>query len=399
MVQCYPLMTTRGEILQQIVVPFEYPVCFTRGVFRPENSTLVEVLNRKGENRRHRVFVAVDGGLARARPSLLEEIESYAAAHADRLELVQSPRLIPGGEAAKNDLMGVAGLINALVERRLCRHSYVIAVGGGAVLDAVGFAAALVHRGLRHVRIPTTVLAQCDSGVGVKNAINLNGVKNLVGTFSPPFAVVNDSDFLDSLNDRAWIDGIAEAFKVAIIKDRPFFEWLLRRAADLRARDRNAMEYLIRRCAELHLEHIRSHGDPFEFGTARPLDFGHWSAHKLEAMTNYRVSHGQAVALGVALDSAYAALSGWLTEEEFQAVYDGLSRVGFALWHEGLERMTNGRLAILQGLEEFREHLGGELALTMPRGLGMAQQIGELQPDRLVVAIEWLKRRAEKKIV
>lgn len=389
-------MTTSDTILQKISVPFEYPVVFTRGVFTPQNPALVEMLRRKGEPRRHRVMVVIDSGVSKARPALVGEIASYADAHAADLELVQAPRIVPGGESVKNDLMGLAGLINAMVERRLCRHSYVVVVGGGAVLDAVGFAAALVHRGLRLIRMPTTVLAQCDSGVGVKNAINLNGVKNLVGTFAPPFAVINDFDFLRTLPDRGWIDGIAEAFKVAMIKDRAFFLWLVENAVRLRARDEAAMEHLVRRCAELHLEHIRSHGDPFEFGSAKPLDFGHWSAHRLEAMSNYRVSHGQAVAIGLALDAAYAVSMGWLGLDEFDLLYKGLVESGFELWHELLERQRNGELDILHGLREFREHLGGELSLTMPRGIGAAQEIHEMDHNQIAEAIARLKRLAGK---
>jgi 3-dehydroquinate synthase len=391
---CASPMTTSDTLLQQIVVPFEYPVAFTRGLFRPENCLLADTLCRKGEVRRHRAIAFVDGGVARAMPTLVPAIAAYGDAHAERIEWVQPPRIVPGGEAIKNDLMGLAGIINSMVERRLCRHSYVVAIGGGAALDAIGFAAALVHRGLRLIRVPTTVLAQCDGGVGVKNAINLNGVKNLVGVFAPPFAVLNDFDLLKSLPERGWTDGIAEAFKVAMIKDRAFFDWLVAHARALRARDESAMEHLVRRCAELHLDHIRAHGDPFEFGTARPLDYGHWSAHRLEAMSNYKVSHGQAVAIGIALDAAYAVAMGWLGASEFELLVKSLAEAGFVLWHDLLERRQNGELEILRGLQEFREHLGGELSLTMPRGIGTSFEVNEMNPALIASAVAHLKALA-----
>lgn len=396
MVQFAAAMTTPDQILQQLSVPFDYPVAFTRGVFRPENPLLSDILQRRGERRRHRILALIDAGVAKASPDLAAAVQAYVASRAERLELVQPPRMLPGGEGVKNDLMGLAGLINTMVERRLCRQSFVVAVGGGAMLDAVGFATALVHRGLRLVRVPTTVLAQCDSGVGVKNAVNLNGIKNLIGTFAPPFAVLNDFDFLRTLPERGWTDGIAEAFKVAIIKDRPFFEWLVAHAAALRARDEAAMERLVRRCAELHLEHIRSHGDPFEYGTARPLDFGHWSAHRLEAMSNYKLSHGQAVAIGIALDAAYSVIMGWLGLEEFELLYKGLAEVGFALWHDLLERDRGGQLELLGGLREFREHLGGELTLTMPKGIGTSFEVNEMDHGIIVRAVARLKELAGK---
>lgn len=384
-------MTTPGFIHQRFEVGFDYPVVFTRDLFRPHNPVFADALARLGEARRHRVLALIDAGVARKHAGLAAAIQAYAASRPDTIELVQPPRVVPGGESIKNDLMGLSSLINAFVERRLCRHSYVVAIGGGAMLDAVGFAAAVVHRGLRLVRVPTTVLAQNDSGVGVKNAINLNGVKNLVGTFAPPFAVLNDFDFLRTLGDREWTDGIAEAFKVAVIKDRPFFDWLCAQAGALRARDENAMEHLVRRCAELHLEHIRTNGDPFEYGRARPLDFGHWSAHRLETMSGYKVSHGQAVAIGLALDAWYAVQNGWLGEGDFDALYTGLSRSGFALWHDLLEKRRGAALDILEGLREFREHLGGELCVTMPRGIGRKFEINDVDPAMVETAVRKLK--------
>lgn len=387
-------MTTSEQMLQQFSVAFEYPVAFTRGLFRDENPLLFDILMRAGRSRRHRVLALVDAGVAKALPDTMMAVQNYFAARTEFLELVQPPRVVPGGEGVKNDLMGLASLINTMVERRLCRHSFVLVVGGGAVLDAVGFATALVHRGLRLVRVPTTVLAQCDSGVGVKNAVNLNGVKNLIGTFSPPYAVLNDFDFLRTLPERGWIDGIAEAFKVAMIKDRAFFSWLVAHAAALRARDEAAMEHLVQRCAELHLEHIRAHGDPFEYGAARPLDFGHWSAHRLETMSNYKISHGHAVAIGLALDAAYAVAMGWLGLEDFELLYKGLAEVGFELWHDLLERDRGGQLDLLGGLREFREHLGGELSLTMPKGIGASFEVNEMDHGVIAQAIARLKALA-----
>lgn len=386
-------MTTPRIIQQRFDVGFSYPVVFTRRLFAADNPAFADAVTRMGEQRRHRLLVLIDAGVARGHPQLAAEIRAYADARPAHLELVQPPRVVAGGEGIKNDLMGLSSLINTMVERRLCRHSYVVAIGGGAMLDAVGFAAAIVHRGLRLVRVPTTVLAQNDSGVGVKNAVNLNGTKNLVGTFAPPFAVLNDFDFLRTLGDREWTDGIAEAFKVAIIKDRAFFDWLCAHAAALRARDEAAMEHLVERCAELHLQHIGGNGDPFEFGTARPLDFGHWAAHRIEALSGYRVSHGQAVAIGVALDSAYAMRCGWLAAEECDAIHRGLTAAGFTLWHDLLEKRRGESLELLQGLADFREHLGGELCITMPRGLGQKFEVHEMDPMLVEEAVRLLKDR------
>ena len=377
---------------QAFAVSFDYPVVFTRGAFAPDNAALADAVDRRGEARVHRVAAFVDADVAAAWPDLVAAIGRYAAAHADRLALAAPPRVVSGGERVKNEPAQVEAMIRELVDLHMDRQSCVLAIGGGAVLDAVGYAAALVHRGLRLVRLPTTVLAQNDAGVGVKNAINRAGAKNLLGTFAPPFAVVNDLDFLRTLPERGWTDGIAEAFKVAIIKDAAFFRELCALAPALRARDEAAMERLVVRCAELHLEHIRGGGDPFEYGRARPLDFGHWSAHRLEVDTGFAVSHGQAVAIGIALDATYAELQGWLRADEVAAIRAGLEAAGFALWHEAVGRRdAAGRPALLRGLEDFREHLGGELCVTMPDGLGRKFEIHELDPALVERAVERLR--------
>ena len=385
-------MSVSRTYRQKLSVAFDFPVVFTRDAFRASNPALHKAMTRLRERRVHRAAVFIDAGVARGRPNLARDVARYFRAHAKSIRLVAPPQIVPGGESAKIDLSRVAAIMRRLLQWRLCRHSFVIVVGGGAVLDTVGFAASLVHRGLRLIRFPTTVLAQGDSGVGVKTAVNFGAGKNLVGTFAPPFAVINDEAFLDTLSDADWRGGVAEAFKVSIIKDAAFFRWLCANAARLQRRDPAAMRRLIRRSAELHLDHIRTSGDPFEFGRARPLDFGHWSAHKLESMSRYRVGHGQAVAIGLALDACYAARKGWLTERDCKAIHRGLGECGFTLWHPLLERKTaDGKLEVLAGLRDFQEHLGGELYITFPKGIGSKFEVQEVGADLVAQSIGQLK--------
>lgn len=379
---------TDNVLQQQFSVEFQYPVVFTRNVWDPCNPVLRDSLRLRGGPAPHRAMVFLDSGLEAARPDLRPAILAYAQAHADTLALVGEPVQVPGGERVKNDMEGFRGILHLLSRSGLCRHSFVVAMGGGAVLDAVGFATSLVHRGLRLIRMPTTVLAQNDAGIGVKNGLNTDSGKNTIGVFSPPFAVLNDFTVLDSLSDRDWIAGAAEAFKVALIKDRALFERLLADAPALRRRDPAAMERLIFRCAELHLEHIRSHGDPFEMGAARPLDFGHWSAHRLESLSAFRLLHGEAVAIGISLDSAYAARMGWISRADFHAILTGLRDCGLPIWAAELDlRDDGGCRLILDGLRSFREHLGGELCVTFPNGLGARREERALDPAILEAAL------------
>jgi 3-dehydroquinate synthase len=292
---------------------------------------------------------------------------------------VCGPLVVPGGENAKNGWNTVRELMTLAGAEHLDRHSYLVAVGGGSVLDMAGFAASLVHRGLRLVRVPTTVLSQNDAGVGIKNGMNAGGAKNFAGTFAPPFAVIDDFDFLKTLPQREWIGGVSEAFKVAIIKDKRFFGSLCRHAADLRDRNQAVMEKVVRTTAALHLRHIATSGDPFEFGSARPLDFGHWAAHRLELLSDFPLGHGPAVAVGIALDSTYAMLKKFITPEEREAIVRGLAACGLPVWSPLLERCgAGGGPDVLAGIEQFREHLGGRLCITLPAPVGAKREVHTL---------------------
>ncbi|BCL36476.1 3-dehydroquinate synthase [Nostoc sp. MS1] len=361
-------------IQQNFAVSFNYEIHFTTNLFSLKNPTLAQVIGSDGEKKPKKVVAVVDAGLLEFFPDLPQQIATYTNFYAEVLTLASAPLLVPGGEAAKNDPK-LLDQIHELVETAgICRHSYILGIGGGAVLDLIGYAAATAHRGVRLIRIPTTVLAQNDSGIGVKNGINAFGKKNFLGTFAPPYAVINDSAFLTTLCDRDWRSGIAEAIKVALIKDPIFFNFIHENTAALVLREMDTMQMVIYRCAQLHLQHIAKAGDPFEKGSSRPLDFGHWAAHKLEQLTNYSLRHGEAVAIGIALDSTYSYLLGWLSHSEWQQILNTLSGLGFKLYVPELTDTSS----LFQGLTEFREHLGGELTITLLQHIGKGIEVHEV---------------------
>ena len=379
--------------LQRIEVHHEFPVVFTRDLFSPRNPALRDAIAHETSPRRHRCLVLLDKGVLSALPDLPRQIRAYFEAHASTLDLVRAPLVLPGGEIIKQSSRPVRRMIQALQAGAICRHSFCIAVGGGAFLDAAGLAAALFHRGVRLIRVPTTALAQCDSGVGVKNAINFAGAKNLLGTFAPPWAVLNDSNFLAPLPLPLLLDGIAEAVKVAAIKDAAFFRSIERAAPKIAARDLPTIRRILQRCAILHLNHIATSGDPYELGTARPLDYGHWAAHKLELLSKHRLSHGHAVAIGIALDALYAACIGLLPESHALRLLHTLRACGLPTYDPELSRTNRrGRLLILDGLEEFRAHLGGELTLTLPAPLGSRSEIHSVDETLMADCILELSR-------
>ncbi|MCU0842610.1 MAG: 3-dehydroquinate synthase [Thiobacillaceae bacterium] len=378
-------MTT---ILQQFSVGFSYPVVFTSDVFALENPVLAEVMARGGRTP-NRALVVIDSEVADLTPGLLERISRHGEAHRQVMEFVAPPFIVRGGEVCKHEPVEVER-IHSLVERhKICRHSFIIAIGGGAVLDAVGYAAATAHRGVRLIRMPTTVLAQNDAGIGVKNSINAFGRKNFLGTFAPPFAVINDFAFLDTLPARDKRAGIAEAVKVALIRDRDFFDSLYREREALARFAPQAMRDMVRRCAELHLEHISGGGDPFEAGSSRPLDFGHWVAHKLEELSHSELRHGEAVAIGIALDSLYSHHLGSLAELDLYRILTLLETLGFSLHHAALSWLD-----VERALGDFREHLGGELSIPLLAGIGRKIEAHHIDVDLMKRCIAQLAERA-----
>ncbi len=379
--------------VQRFSIAIEYPVVFSQDLFNPKNMALVDTLSCQEPNKRHRLFVVLDAGVAEAWPNLAARLTAYAEHHADRIEIL-AVDVVMGGEAIKNQPDAVDSLLRRMLDLAVDRHSFVLAIGGGAVLDLTGYASGICHRGVRLVRVPTTVLAQNDSGVGVKNGANAFGMKNFVGTFAPPFAVLNDFAFIDTLERRDKVAGMAEAVKVALIRDVAFFIWLEANTNALARFEPAAMRHMIRRCAELHLQHIASAGDPFEQGSARPLDYGHWSAHKLESLSRHELRHGEAVAIGMAMDARYAVQCDMLPEAEGERICRLLENLGFVLWHDSLDsRTADGQFAVLHGLREFQEHLGGELTITLIEAVGQGVEVHQIDTAGMLASLEWLRRR------
>ena len=379
---------------QKLSISAEYPVYFTSDAFNPTNPCLAHAISHSEPRRRHRLFAVIDSGVLRAWPGLPKQLAAYAGQYASSINLTARPSIVPGGERSKNDSRLPAKLQRRLYQLGMDRQSIVVIVGGGAVLDMAGYAAATTHRGVRVIRVPTTLLSQADGGLGVKNGINAFGVKNFLGTFAAPFAIVNDARFIETLPPRHRTAGMAEAVKVALIRDGAFFDWLATNATSLAGYTPSVLTHLIRQTAELHLRHIASSGDPFESGSARPLDFGHWAAHKLESLSGYRVHHGEAVAIGMAIDSRYSHEVGLLSERELENILVLLDRLGLPSWHPALDlKGSDGRLKILRGLDEFKEHIGGELTITLLKQIGEGTEVNKVDHAVVRRALSWLKRR------
>lgn len=383
-------------IEQSFAVNFKYSLHFTSGLFESNNKLFKEVIESYKPNEQVKLLFVADNGVLKKHPKLVERIRNYCLLHSSQL-LFTECLVIEGGEISKNNYNNVDRIIGAINNNGICRHSFVIVIGGGAVIDMAGYAASVAHRGVKLIRIPTTVLSQNDAAIGVKNGINAYNKKNFIGTFAPPYAIINDSDFLTSLEQRDWIAGVAEAIKVALIKDEFFFKTIKENAIKLKERDMGAMLKIIYRCAEMHMEHIAKGGDPFESGSSRPLDFGHWSAHKLEQMSNYSLRHGEAVAKGIALDLVYSKLIGFISAEILDEILKVMVDIGFDLSIpvSGDEEMQE----LLKGIQEFREHLGGELTITLINGIGQKVDVHKIDIELMKNAVNFLNNKCKINMV
>lgn len=377
-------------IKQSFQVQYDYQLYFTSGLFALENQMFVNLIADYKDFEPVKLLFVLDDGVKHHHPTLIPQIEDYCKAHRQTIKYTET-LVLPGGEQVKNSDKAIESVLKGVNDNKICRHSFVVVIGGGAVIDMVGYAAAIAHRGVKLIRIPTTVLSQNDSAVGVKNSVNAFKKKNFLGTFAPPFAIINDSDFLETLEQRDWISGISEAIKVALIKDKTFFKYIADNAVALKNREMEPMQYVIYKCAEMHMHHIAQGGDPFESGSSRPLDFGHWAAHKMEFMTNYELRHGEAVAKGIALDVTYAQLVGLISEEDLQHILDVMIAIGFDL---SLPVQSNDKIEqLLNGIEEFREHLGGQLTITLISDLGVKHDVHTIDMELMSKAITKLNHQ------
>lgn len=374
----------------EIQVGFRHRIRFTRDAFASANRLVAGLLETAG---RSKVLVFVETGLRDFFPELEGEVQDYFS-DLPGLRLA-GVEWLPGGEVSKRDDRVYRAAMGAIERHGIDRHSYVLVIGGGAFLDVIGFAAATGHRGVRLVRFPTTTLSQDDSGVGVKNGMNAFGKKNFIGAFAVPYAVVNDFRFLHTQPAETRRAGLIEAVKVSLVRDGEFFKWMEDHVTQLRDLEEAVLEEAVERSALHHARHIAEGGDPFELGSSRPLDYGHWAAHKLEQLTDFELSHGEAVSVGVALDTLYAAKVGLLAEGDAERVLSLIEGLQLPVWHEALElRDSRGRRRVFNGLEEFREHLGGELTVLLLRETGVGVDVHEIDEATWEGCADELKLRA-----
>ena len=381
----YPARPMDTAWSDDATVPLRHRVWWTADAFHAPTRCWHEAL----EGLEGHCVAFVDSGVAQAWPALAERLHAVVKETGlDRVSL-RGVEIIPGGEACKDGFAQAERVSRACFELGVSRQGGVIAIGGGAVLDAVGFGAAIAHRGVPVIRVPTTSLAQDDSAMGVKCGVNAFGQKNALGAFAAPHAVLCCERLLSSLSLEHWLGGFSEAVKIALLKDPDLLDTLERDAARIRARDMQAARPVLRRCAQLHRAHILQGGDPFEQGSARPLDHGHWAAHRLEALSGWRLPHGQAVAIGIAIDAHVSRALGLLSAIDAARIVALLQALGLPVFHPLMQPVDR----LIEGLEQFRQHLGGHLSVPLILKPGVSREMHAIPAEAVQEACRTLADR------
>lgn len=305
-------------------------------------------------------LLVVDPAVGRRAHALTPQFESVGI----------TPHLVEigGGEAAKS-ISHATRLWQELVDRKADRHTLVVPVGGGVVGDLAGFVAATYARGIPLLMVPTTLLAQVDSAVGGKVAVNLPHAKNIVGAFHQPIGVWIDTAFLETLPRRELACGMAEVVKYGVILDRDFFEWIEAHADDLLARQPRAITHAIARSCEIKAKVVSS-DEREETGARAVLNFGHTVAHAIEAVAGYggAFQHGEAVAAGMVAECRVAEKLGWIDASIRNRLFTVLHRLGLPTHAPGLDRA-----ALLDAMRVDKKNRQGAIRFVLPRGLGQVE--------------------------
>ncbi|GED98947.1 sedoheptulose 7-phosphate cyclase [Gordonia crocea] len=281
--------------------------------------------------------------------------------------------VVPTGEHAKS-LASVERIVNVAGERGLARDGVIVGIGGGILLDMVGLAAGLFRRGVSHIKIGTTLIAQVDAAVGLKCGVNSGGAKNIAGAFNPPEATLTDGAFLATLPPREIRCGIAEILKLAVAGDGGLFELLEQHGALLLepgARDTPEVRAIVDRAIRGMVDELAS--NPFESDLRRRVDFGHTVSGIFEVETGHRLAHGEAVALDVMLFSAVSVLRGSLDRAAYEMIVELAQRFGLQTWHPVMADLS----VIERGLDDSARHRGRKLNLPLPSRIGGTYFVAE----------------------
>ncbi len=317
--------------------------------------------------------------------------ETVDALHAERLSQWLSGHVskvlkivLPSGESSKS-LPAACHLLDWLAQSDMRRRDIIVAVGGGAIIDAAGWVASIYMRGISYINVPTTLLAQVDAAIGGKVAVNHDIAKNLIGSFYAPDAVVSCTDWLSTLDSRQFRSGLAEAIKMAVISSRQLLAFIEQHLESLAALDPSCLQSLVQAASAIKCTLVER--DPYEVDLRRTLNFGHTVGHAVETVTGYGpVLHGEAVAYGMTVAIRVARARGVLAPSVASRIVTILRSVGLPVALGDLP-VVPGEEDVIRALEKVRQVRDGSLRFVLPTGIGSALIVDDVGYDEIRSAL------------
>ena len=328
---------------------FYYPIYFEEGFDRLEDAIRAEGL--EGRN----LCIVTD---THVEPLYAEEVKRVLTRVAAKVSVF----VFEAGEKNKN-LNTVQQLYKALIENQLDRKSLVVALGGGVVGDLSGFGAATYLRGIDFIQIPTTLLSQVDSSVGGKTGVDFDQYKNMVGAFHQPRLVYMNMNTLRTLPPVEFACGMGEVLKTGLICDADFYEYVLAEHKEIRELDTKALARMIRRCCEIKAGVVER--DPKEKGERALLNLGHTIGHAVEKLKDFKLLHGQCVAIGLVAAAYISYQRGLLTEDEYNKIKEGCLLYELPIHVDGLEET-----AVLAATRKDKKMEQGQVKFVLMKGIG-----------------------------
>ncbi len=357
-------------MIETVYVPLpnrSYNVRIGYGLLARAGAEIAPLLHRR------RVAVVTDETVADLHLAALER-----GLAAEGIEMVALA--LPPGEATKGWAQ-FSRTVEWLLEQRVERRDVVVALGGGVIGDLVGFAAAVLRRGVRFVQIPSSLLAQVDSSVGGKTGINAPQGKNLIGAFHQPALVLADTGLLDTLTPRDFLAGYGEVVKYGLLGDSDFFQWLEGNASSMASGDRAARIHAVKRSVEMKAEIVAR--DETEQGDRALLNLGHTFCHALEKVTGYssRLLHGEGVAIGCAMAFDLSARLGLCAQEDPSRVRAHLKQMNLKTDLSDIEGDLPDADVLLDHMAQDKKVIDGQLRFILARGIGQAFVTSDVPRD------------------
>lgn len=335
---------------------------------------LADALRNIGCGKR-RICIVTDSNVAKY---CLETVKELVAAVAAQLEVF----IFEAGEEHKT-LDTVRKLYEKLIACGFDRKDYLIALGGGVVGDLTGYTAATYLRGIRFIQIPTTLLAQIDSSIGGKTGVDFDQYKNMVGAFHQPALVYMNTEVLKTLPDEQFASGMGELLKYGISLDADFYEWTIDHMGEIEERDTDTVASMVTRCCQLKKYIVEE--DPTEQGSRALLNFGHTIGHAIEKLKNFRLLHGECVALGYVAAAYISWQRGLIDEDEFYEIRDMNVGFGLPISFAGLSSSE-----IVDATKKDKKMDGGQIRFILLKKLGKAFIASDVTEKEMLEAVDFL---------